>query len=566
LFGRGDHCVAFVERGEHLDRHLLRVRFLLKTPCTLEADMANAQAPRGKQSADLIGVVPFRLADDRRAAFEGYLSEAIPRFGVPGAAVAVIQDREVTYLRGFGVKELGGTQPVTPDTLFMIGSITKPMTTMLAAALVDDGRLNWDTRLIDVLPQFAAGDRTMTERLTVRDAFCNCTGVPGCDLERYFKTGRLSPEETLTALADIAPAASFGEQFIYNNLLVAAGGYAAGVAARGDEAGDVGFAYDAALQQRVLSPIGMKRSTFDPEAVRADGDYALPHAADLSGDLRPIPLEAERDVLLPVRPAGGLWSTAQEMARFVQTELAGGIAPSGTRVVSAANLAATWAPRVPVPNFYGGPPEMAASMSNYGLGWMSGEYRGVRVISHTGGTTGFTAQVAFLPAANLGIAVLSNASALPGALAFTFAVHFHLLELLFDQPAEMDAQLFALAQASAAGRPQLASHVDPAAVAPYLGRYTQPTLGEVRITWRGDRLVLDAGELATELRARATDGSNASVYLLHDPPLSFYSEAYGATVTFTGGVNEPRVTLTIPGNPTGPEQTYVFEPSRPTAQ
>src|SRR5829696_10541590 len=77
----------------------------------------------------------------------------------------------------------------------------------------------------------------------------------------------------------------------------------------------------------------MKRSTFDPEAVRADGDYVLPHAADLSGDLRPIPLEAEHDVLLPVRPAGGLWSTAREMARFVQTELAGGIAPSGTRVV-----------------------------------------------------------------------------------------------------------------------------------------------------------------------------------------------------------------------------------------
>ena len=157
----------------------------------------------------------------------------------------------------------------------MIGSITKPLTTMLAAALVDDGRLSWDTRLVDVLPQFAAGDRTMSERPTVYDAFCNCAGLPGRDLERYFKTGSLSPKETLTALADIAPAASFGEQFIYNNLLVAAGGYAAGVAARGDGAGDVGFAYDAALQQRVLSPIGMERSTFDPEAVRADGDYAL---------------------------------------------------------------------------------------------------------------------------------------------------------------------------------------------------------------------------------------------------------------------------------------------------
>jgi CubicO group peptidase (beta-lactamase class C family) len=290
VFGRGDHCVAFVERGEHLDRHPLWVRFLSKTPCIPEADMPNAQAPRGKQSADLLAV-PLRLADDRRAAFEGYFSEAITRFGVPGAAVAVIQDGEVTYLRGFGVKELGGTQPVTPDTLFMIGSITKSTTTMLAAALVDDGRLCWDTRLVDVLPQFAAGDRTMSERLTVRDAFCNCAGLPGRDLERYFKTGRLSPEETLTALADIAPAASSGEQFIYNNLLVAAGGYAAGVAARGDGAGDVGLAYDAALQQRVLSPIGMKRSTFGSGAGGWPASTGLPRRP---GRRRAVPRSLHR--------------------------------------------------------------------------------------------------------------------------------------------------------------------------------------------------------------------------------------------------------------------------------
>ena len=479
----------------------------------------------------------------------------------PGAAVAVIQGGEVAYLRGFGIKELGGTEPVTPDTLLMIGSITKPMTTMFAAALVDDGHLGWNTRLVDVLPRFAAGDRTMTERLTVRDAFCNCSGLPGRDLERYFKTGKLTPEETLTALAGVAPVASFGEQFIYNNLLVAAGGYTAGVA-RGGGVDDLGLAYDAAMQQRVLSPISMKRSTFDPVAVRADGDYALPHAADLSGHLRPMPLEAECDVLLPVRPAGGLWSTTWEMARFVQTELTGGIAPNGRRVVSTENLAVTWAPGVAVPNLYGGPPEMAASMSHYGLGWLSGDYRGLRVISHAGGTAGFTAQVAFLPDADLGIAVLSNASALPGALAFTSAVHFRLLELLFDQSAEMDTQLSTLVEARAAGRPQLAPHVDPAAVAPYLCRYTHPTLGEMTIALRDNRLVLDAGKLASELRRRAVDGPSASVYLLHDPPLSFYSEAYGATVSFAGGIDEPRVTLTIPRNPTGPEQIYVFEPSR----
>ena len=157
LFCRGDHCVAFVERGEHLDRHPLRVRFLSKTHAFRKQICPMRKHVEVNSRHDLMGVVPLRLADDHRAVFEGYLSKATTRFGVPGAAVAVIQGGEVTYLRGFGVKELGGTQPVTPDTLFMIGSITKSMTTMLAAALVDDGGLSWDTRLVDVLAQFAAG-------------------------------------------------------------------------------------------------------------------------------------------------------------------------------------------------------------------------------------------------------------------------------------------------------------------------------------------------------------------------------------------------------------------------
>jgi CubicO group peptidase (beta-lactamase class C family) len=218
--------------------------------------MTKARAPRGKRLADLTGVMPGQLVGKHRSTFESYVSTAITKFGVPGAAVAVIQGGEVSYLNGFGVKELGGAEPVTPDTRLMIGSITKPMTTMPAAALIDHGRLSWDTRLVDLLPQFAAGDRSMTERLTVRDAFCNCSGLPGRDLERYFKTGKLTPEETLTALAEIGPVASFGEQFIYNNLLVAAGGYAAGVAARGGTARDVGSAYDVAMRERVLGPIG----------------------------------------------------------------------------------------------------------------------------------------------------------------------------------------------------------------------------------------------------------------------------------------------------------------------
>jgi CubicO group peptidase (beta-lactamase class C family) len=103
----------------------------------------------------LTGTMPLPLTGKRRTAFEAYVADALYRFGVPGAAIVVVQNGDVVYLNGFGVKEIGSTRPVTPDTMMMIGSITKSMTTMLAASLIDDGRLAWGTRLIDLLPNFA---------------------------------------------------------------------------------------------------------------------------------------------------------------------------------------------------------------------------------------------------------------------------------------------------------------------------------------------------------------------------------------------------------------------------
>jgi CubicO group peptidase (beta-lactamase class C family) len=508
--------------------------------------------------SDLTDATPLPLTGERRAAFEAYVAGALYRFDVPGAAIAVVQNGDVVYLNAFGVKRLGGTPPVTPDTMMMIGSITKSMTTMLAASLVDDGRLAWETHLVELLPRFAVGDPALAGKLTIRDAFCNCSGVPGLNLESSFESGSLTPETVVTALAGVVPAARYGEEFIYNNVLVASGGYALGVANGGGDG--LGLAYDLALRERILGPIGMTRSTFDPEAVLTDGDYALPHAVDLSGNLRPVPLIAERG-LLPYRPAGALWSNAREMARYLQTELAHGVAPGGARVVSAASLEATWAPGVLVPDLYGGPPAMAATMTRYGLGWLNGRYRGLRVVSHAGGTAGFTAEIAFLPDSDLGIVILTNALSLaPIPLAFEYAVEFRLFELLFDHPAEFDAQLTAQAKALAAARPRPSlGKVKPAAVAPYLGRYDNGKLGEVSLSLRGDRLVLDVGELSSELRPSA-DGGGETVYLLHDPPLSLFSEAYGTTVRLAGAADEPRMTIEVPASVTGPEQTFVFKP------
>jgi hypothetical protein len=168
-----------------------------------------------------------------------------------------------------------------------------------------------------------------------------------------------------------------------------------------------------------------------------------------------------------------------------------------------------------------------------------------------------------LPEAGLGIVILTNAFSLsPVPLGFEYAVELRLFELLFDQPVEFDVQMMAQAKTLAADRPpRMLGKIHPDAVAPYLGQYDNAELGEVSLSLRGDRLVLDTGEVNSELRPLA-NGAGQTIYLLHDPPLSLFSEAYGATVSFTGGADESWITITVPASVTGPEQKVVFKARR----
>ncbi|MBW3632754.1 MAG: beta-lactamase family protein [Chloroflexi bacterium] len=507
--------------------------------------------PLAAAQPDLTDVTPLPLTGERRAEFEAYVAEAMNRLGVPGASIAVVRGGEIVYLQGFGVREDGGTKPVTPDTLMMIGSVTKSMTSTMAATLVDDGWLSWETPLVALLPGFAVTDPRLTPRLTVADAFCACTGLPRRDPEVLFNFASLTPEEVIAQVAELPLTAPFGEQFQYSNQLYALGGYAAAAAA-GAAPDDLYGGYQLAMRERLLNPIGMPRSTFALEEVLASGDYALPHSVDLEGQTRPVPLLTDEGFVSAVAPAGALWSTAREMARYVQTELANGLAPDGTRVVSSANLERTRAPRVSIPAEPGLPPVFVESAQYYGMGWLSGSYYGQPLLSHSGGTLGFGSEVAFLPEADLGIVILTNNVQAGGP--FALAVQFRLFELLFDQPPAfdalmgqfLDAQMGQIADLRAQLRP-----IDPTAVGLYLGRYVNPALGEVALALRDGRLVFDAGELRSELQPQLDDAGQVA-YVFADPPLA------GAPVPVTlrqGADGRPELVATVQGEG---EETYVF--------
>jgi len=456
---------------------------------------------------NLSGVEPLPLTNELIAELEAYIADTMELLDVPGVAVAIVKDGEIVYANGFGIRELGGNDPVTPETLMMIGSTTKSMTTMMMATLVDDGLMDWDTLVIDILPTFAVADPDITQRITVRNLVCACTGVPRRDAELLFNANDLSAKDIIESLADFEFFTDFGEAFQYSNQMVATGGYVATLAA-GGEYGNLYDSYLALMQERIFGPIGMTSSTFSLEEAQASPNHATPHSMTLAGEYVTIPLSREA-LVTPVAPAGSLWSNVLDMGRYLITELNEGVAPDGTPVVSAENLAITWEPQVAI-----------TADASYGLGWIVDEYKGLLMLQHGGNTLGFTSDLAFLPEIDMGISVLTNQY---GSI-LNQAVRFRLLELLYQQEAEFDEliQFYidrteeALAELNA----QIADSVDPEAVAPYVGVYANDALGEIIITLDDDDvLTLDAGEFLMELLPKVDEDGEVEAYRSVTPGL-----------------------------------------------
>jgi CubicO group peptidase (beta-lactamase class C family) len=439
--------------------------------------------PSDAGAADLTEVAPAWLDAAGLEALGAYIEDNLTRFDVPGAVVAVVQDGEVRMLRGFGTRALGTDEPLTPDTRLMIGSVGKTMTTLLMARLVEEGRLAWSQPVRAVFPSFAVADPELSETTTVQNLVCACSGVPRRDMEFLFHATDLDAEAVIGSLAGFEFFTGFGEAFQYSNQLVATGGWVAAAAA-GADWGDLDEGYARALEDLLFAPLGMARSTMDFDVVTSDDDVALPHAPHGAGSRAPMTLETEA-ALLAVAPAGAHWSTGKDMARYLQALLSLNV-PGG--LVSPGSFAYLTTPQVPV-----------SATTSYGLGWFVEDWRGQRLIHHGGNTFGFTSELAFLPDANAGIVILTNAGR---ANDFVQAVRARFLETLFDLPQTHHAgALIARAEADRrAAEWSGALPVDPSAAGAASGRYRSDVLGEVLLRQDGDRLIFDIGEIAGEVR------------------------------------------------------------------
>jgi CubicO group peptidase (beta-lactamase class C family) len=397
---------------------------------------------------------------------------------------------------------MGKADPIDADTLFIAASNTKALTTLLLAELVDEGKMRWDQPVTELFPAFKLGDEETTKQVLVKHLICACTGMPRQDMEWLFEYRDATPASSITLLGTMKPTSGFGEVFQYSNLMAAAAGFIGG--AKAVPGKDWGAAYDEAMRTKVFAPLGMKTTTFD-FAAALKGDVAQPHGDDVDGKVTRARMDLNYSAV-PVRPAGGVWTSARELARYVEMELARGMLPNGKRLVSEESLLARYKSNV-----------IVGEDVTYGMALMVDTRYGITVVHHGGDLAGYHSDMIWLPDHGVGAVILANADS--GVL-IRGPLLRRLLEVLFDGRPEAEEMLkVSVAQRKAAiakERERLVVPADRVAASKLASRYESPVLGAVRILKEGNTTVFDVGEWKSTVASRKNDDGTMS-FITIDP-------------------------------------------------
>jgi CubicO group peptidase (beta-lactamase class C family) len=450
--------------------------------------------PKDYRRESFAGKTANKLDAERIAALTAFIDESRDSLGVPGIALGIVQDGKVVFADGFGARELGKPGRPDADTLFMIASNTKALTTLLLARLVDGKRLTWDTPVARLMPSFKLGDEATTSSVMVKHLICACTGLPRQDLEWLMEFKGATPASSLKLLGTMQPTSKFGEMFQYSNLLAAAAGYVAAYVISPRR--ELGAGYDAAMQAEVFGPLGMTATTFDyARALR--GNHAGAYGLDVDGNPAPA-LMAVNYAAIPVRPAGAAWSNVRDMLKYVEMELARGKLPSGKRYIGEEALLARQAPQVAM-----------SKDQTYGMGLMVDHTWGIPVVHHGGDLVGYHSDMIWLPDHNVGAVILTNAEA--GTI-LRNAFRRKLLEVLFDGQPLADAELASagreLRQSIASERERLTVPADDDDASKLAARYHSDALGDLAVVHDRGNTYFDVGEWKTPVASRHNpDGS-----------------------------------------------------------
>ncbi|MDD8020547.1 MAG: serine hydrolase [Acidobacteriota bacterium] len=483
---------------------------------------------------------PVAKAKNILAGLDQTITKAMTDLKVPGLALAVVKNKEAIFLQGYGLRDVENKLPMTPDTLLAIGSATKAFTTFALARLEDEGKMNWDEPVRSYIPWFKLSDPVITERITPRDLVTHRSGLPRHDL-LWYNNARASREELVRRLAYLQFTADLREKFQYNNLMFLTAGYLLEVLS--------GKAWEEAVRELVLEPLGMSRTNFSVSISQQDKDYAQPYLYR-EKKIEKIPFRQ----LTNMGPAGSINSTVREMSNWVIVHLNSGKFGE-KQLLATASLDDLHLPYMPIGQT---PPTTYVSPTSYALGWFVDYYRGHQRVYHGGNIDGFSALVSFLPQDGYGFVVLTNrnGSALPDLLVETITD-----KLLGLEPVDWIGEAVknqglaeelgkkagekAAARRAAGTRP---SHP----LADYAGTYFHPGYGQLKVNFKDGQLSFAYNEITTPLGHWHYDTFNG---LKRDDPTFEDTK-----LTFQTDPNGRVAAVTVPLEPTADDIVFKKRP------
>lgn len=339
--------------------------------------------------------------------FRKQAEEGLELWESPAVSVGIIKDGRIVLCEGFGKRDVEKDLPATKDTLYQLASCTKAFTAALVAILVDQGKLSWDEPLIKYLPEIRFYEDYTTSNVTLRDLLSHRSGLPRHEYSWY--GADFTKDELMFNLRYLEPNQPIRTKFQYNNYGYILAGYAVERI--------TGKSWETCVEEYLLKPLGMNRTSMFVDAVTADGDHAEPYdrtdpAADMMKGMRKIPFfkmpheDYESGKGSPAGPAATVCSCVEEMLKWVTLHLNEGEF-EGKRIISKKSMEEMHKPNMLLPQLADMPQE-ETQMPAYGMGWFVESYRGHTLVEHGGNLDGFSAYTSFIPDLKLGVVVYTN--------------------------------------------------------------------------------------------------------------------------------------------------------------
>lgn len=323
--------------------------------------------------------------------------KALKAFDVPGMAVAVIKDGTIVHSKGYGVASIKTNQKVTSSTLFGIASNSKAFTAAALAILVDEGKIKWDDKVQQHIPEFKMYNDYVSREFTIRDLLTHRSGLGlgAGDLMVWPDGHNFTPKDIIANIQYLKPVSGFRAKYDYDNLLY----IIAGVVVERVS----GQSWTDFVTKRLLEPIGMKETAASWHLVKNKANAIDPH----------VPIDGKLEVIHRYSntifdAAAGLYSNVDDLAKWLQFNLNKG-AVNGKQIISKKQMQEMITPQTLESNYTSAP--YNSLFKAYGLGWQLQDFNGKLEVSHTGGLEGIVTQTMFYPQLNLGITVLTNQQA-----------------------------------------------------------------------------------------------------------------------------------------------------------